>query len=189
VIGRSALAGCVALAALASVSGCNTTDATPLWRDDFESVCDGAPCGWTQVAGPAGAAVWIETAAGEHGAQMTGPGVAIARTAAGDEVIGSDPVSSLKAHVVARCDTGSQLTLIVTVQNVAGGAPIDVSGSATFPSTWDGSRTTFDLFADDGANSSAQFVDILDVVLHKEGTGTCEVDYVSLADDSVRFFE
>lgn len=178
----------LAFAALASIASCNGTTPTPLWREDFETACDGAPCGWTQVAGPMGAATWIETAPSEHGVELSGPGVAIARLATGHEVNGLHPVGSLKAHVVARCDPGAQLTLIVTVQNAAGG-PIDVSGFATFPSTWDGSRTTFDLFASDSALSSAQFIDILDVVLHKEGDGLCEVDYVSLADQSVPFFE
>lgn len=183
-----AIGAVLALALLACAAGCDGSSVTPLWREDFEALCDGTPCGWTQVAGPAGSASWVETGPSEHGVQLSGAGVAIARTATGDEVIGSDPVSSLQAHLVARCDTGAQLTLIVTVQNLSGG-PVDVSGTATFPSTWDGSRTTFSLFPTDSANAGAQFVDILSVVVHKEGAGACELDYVSLADQSVPFLE
>ncbi len=189
------LAVLLGVAMLALVASCGGPAGQALWRDDFETVCGGSPCGWTQVAGPAGAVTWVETVPSEHGLELSGDGVAISRMAPGDEVIGSDPVidsagrPGVHAHVVARCDPGSTLTLIVTLQNVAGGPPMDVSGNATYPSSWDGTRTTFDLFPTDPSNAMAQFVDILGVVFHKQGPGLCEVDYVSLADQSVRFFE
>ncbi len=178
-----------ALALLALVPACNGASDQALWRDDFETLCDGVPCGWSQVAGPAGAVTYVETAPSEHGLQMRGDGVAISRTADGDEVLVPAMAASMRAHVVARCDAGSQITAIVTVRNLTGGLPIDVSGVATYPSTWDGTRTTFDLFVTDSGDRDAQYDDILGVVLHKEGPGVCEVDYVSLADDNVPFFE
>lgn len=179
----------VLLVLASAIAGCGGHDWNGLWREDFETTCDGAPCGWTQVSGPAGAVTWIETGPSEHGVEMTGDGLAIAIMPSGDEVVGSDPVSSLQGHVVARCDRGAQLALIVTVQNLAGGPAVSASGTATYPSTWDGTRTTFDLFADDTTQQSAQFTDLLSVVLHKTGPGTCEIDYVSLADQSTPFPE
>jgi hypothetical protein len=173
---------------LVALSGCGGHDWAGLWREEFETTCDGSPCGWTQVAGPAGAATWIETGPSEHGVRLDGT-AAIATTAPGDEVIGSDSLRTMRGHMVARCDAGAQLTLIVSVQDLAGGTPIDTAGSATFPSEWDGTRTTFDLFIDDPVNTNAQYTDILNVVIHKEGRGACEIDYVSLADDSHPFPE
>jgi hypothetical protein len=179
----------VALALGALASGCGGHAWDGLWHEDFEVVCDGAPCGWTQVAGPTGAATWIETGPSEHGLLMTGLGVGVAISPAGLEQTGSDAVSSLKAHVVARCDRGAQLSLIVTVRNAVTSAQLDVSGTATFPSEWDGTRTTFTLFANDATNSTAQFDDVVTVVLHKEGPGSCEVDYVSLSGQLTPFPE
>ncbi len=178
------------LALLSSVAGCGGHDARALWRDDLESECNGAPCGWTQIAGPAGAATYIETVPSEHGISLVGPGVAVSRAAEGDELLGStDTVRSLRAHVVARCDTGSELTVIVTVTGVTTGTAIDVSGSATFPSEWDGARPMFPLFPDDTTDVNEMFSDITNVVIHKSGPGACEVDYVSLADTTVGFSE
>lgn len=179
----------VALGLVGAAAGCNGTTDVALWRDDFESACEGAPCGWVQIAGPRGSATWIETVPGEHGVQLVGAGVAISRIAGDDSVIFPARVSSLQAHVVARCDPGSQLTLIVTVHDQATGMPLDASGSATFPSTWDGNRSLFDLFAADATARNATFDDIVSVVVHKDGEGTCEVDYVSLADEVTPFFE
>jgi hypothetical protein len=176
-----------ALALAVLVAGCGGHDWNGLWHDDFETVCDGAPCGWTQVAGPAGAVTWTETGPGEHGLAMVGV-VAVSISPEADEVAAPAPVSSLKAHVVARCDRGAELTLIVSVRSAAGGL-IDASGSATFPSEWDGTRSTFDLFANDSTSSSLEFNDIVGIVLHKEGAGACEVDYVSLSDRNVPFPE
>lgn len=180
----SAIVGCGAIA------GCGGHDARALWRDDLESECAGAPCGWTQIAGPAGAATYIETVPSEHGISLVGAGIAVSRAAEGDELLGStDTVRSLRAHVVARCDPGSELTLIVTVTGVTTGAAIDVSGSATVPSEWDGARSMFPLFPDDTTDVNEVFSDITNVVIHKSGPGACEVDYISLADSRVGFSE
>ena len=178
------------LAVLSVIAGCGGHDSLALWRDDLESECNGAPCGWTQIAGPAGAASYVETVPSEHGISLVGSGVAVSRAADGSEPIGSsDTVRSLRAHVVARCDTGSELTIIVTVTGVSTGGPIDVSGSATFPPEWDGSRSMFPLFPDDTTDVNEQFSDITNVVIHKSGAGACEVDYISLADTTVGFPE
>ena len=179
-----------ALTVFSAIAGCGGHDARALWRDDLESECNGAPCGWTQIAGPAGAATYVETVPSEHGISLVGAGIAVSRAAEGDELLGStDTVRAFCAHVVARCDTGSELTLIVTVTGVGSGAAIDVSGTATFPSEWDGTRSMFPLFPDDMTDGTEQFSDITNVVLHKAGPGACEVDYISLADNLVGFPE
>lgn len=176
------------LGAAAASAGCRGADSVSLFRDDFESVCGGAPCGWSQVAGPAGAARYVESVPGEHGIELSGEGVAVSRLVPGDDLEGADPVDSLEAHVVARCDARSTVTVIVTLQGISTSAPIDVTGTATFPPRWDGSRITFPLLTT-SVTPSSQFIDIVSVVLHKEGPGTCEVDYVSLASESVPFAE
>ncbi|MFO0685491.1 MAG: hypothetical protein U0234_25755 [Sandaracinus sp.] len=178
----------VALALPIAIAGCRGADSVSLFRDDFESVCDGSPCGWLQVAGPSGAARYVESVPGDHGIELTGEGVAVSRLAEGDQLEGADPITSLEAHLVARCDARSSITVIVSVQGVTSSTPIDVTGTATFPPRWDGSRIRFPLLTT-GATSSTQFNDVLAVVLHKEGPGTCEVDYVSLASMRMPFVE
>jgi hypothetical protein len=174
---------------LASVAGCTADASLPLWRDGFETTCDGAPCGWTQVAGTAGAVTWIETVPGEHGVHMAGDGVAISRDVTDENLPFQDSVDTLEGHFVARCDRGAHLTLLVSLQNASGGMPIDTSGTAPIPETFDGSRVTFGLFASDPALTSAQFSGVLGVVIHKEGPGACDVDYVSLGSAVAPFRE
>ena len=50
----------IALASLfVLVASCAPPDRAPLYRATFEDVCEGTPCGWTQVAGPEGAAIFV----------------------------------------------------------------------------------------------------------------------------------
>jgi len=176
----------ILLALMACIAGCNDRSSLALWRDDFETECGGAPCGWTQIAGPSGAATWVETLPSEHGVRLQGAGVAIARMTP-DHTVPLDTAHSMEAHVVARCDAGAQLTIIVTLRTAP--TTIDVSGSAAFPPSWDGTRMMPLTLSLDATHADAQFDAILGVILHKEGPGACEVDYVSLADSTTHFFE
>lgn len=175
--------------ALSSIVGCNSAYSAPLWREDFETVCNGAPCGWAQVAGSPGAVTYVETLPSEHGVEMVGDGVAISRPGGG-AVATSSTISTLQAHLVARCDPGASLTIIVSLTNLSGGPPIDVSGTAVLPPTWDGTRTRITTFVPmDSTNAGAQFIGIVAVAIHKERSGVCEIDYLSLADGAVPFRE
>jgi hypothetical protein len=177
--------------ALACIAGCVDHPHVALFREDFESVCNGAPCGWTQIAGPAGAASYVETLPSEHGVELVGDGVAIARTVTGANAStngAADQIdATLRAHVVARCDPGATVTVIATL--LGAGTSIDVEGGATYPPTWDGSRIVFMLLPVEPTNAGASFTSVVRVVLHKQGAGACEVDYVSLADHDIPFPE
>jgi hypothetical protein len=177
--------------AIGCIAGCADHPHLFLFREDFESSCNGAPCGWTQIAGAAGSASYVETLPSEHGVQLVGPGVAIARDVAsapasptGEGVAIDD---DLRAHIVARCDPGATLSLIVTLD--AGTRSIDVSGGATFPPTWDGTRAIFVLSPPQPTDVGVTFTRVRHVVIHKQGTGACEVDYLSLADSALPFIE
>ncbi len=175
--------------ALALVASCARPAGTPLYRETFEEVCDGAPCGWEQVAGPAGGAMFVETIPGEHGVRLIGDGVAISGPVSGDEVIGgSIPASQLQAHIIARCDDGAILSIIVSMQDVAG-TPIDMVTSLRPATTWDGDRPVLPLTARDPPITPSSFSDILGIIIRKEGPGACEVDYLSLASPAQPFVE
>ena len=176
---------------LGIVAGCTDHSGLVLFREDFETACGDVPCGWTLVAGAPGSATYVETIPSEHGVQLVGDGVAIARSvsAGASDGMGADPIdATLRAHVVARCDPGATVTLIVTL-DAGAGHTIDVSGGATYPPTWDGTRTIFELQPVEATDMGALFDAIERVTLHKQGAGACEVDYVSLADRDIPFPE
>lgn len=175
--------------ALATIASCASPPGTPLYRATFEDVCDGTPCGWLQVAGPAGAAIFVETLPGEHGVRLIGDGVAISGPVAGDEVTsGSISPGGLQAHIVARCDAGAVLSIIVSMQDVSGEA-IDMVSSLRPAATWDGQRPVLPLTALEPPVTPLAFSDILGVIIRKEGAGACEVDYFSLASFEQPFIE
>ncbi len=185
---RLALLVVFALSALSAAS-CARPARTPLYRETFEDVCEGTPCGWVQVAGPPGATLFVETLPGEHGIRMVGDGVAISGPVMGDEVVGeSIPAGDLQAHVVARCDEGAILSIIVSMQEVSG-TPVDMVTSLRPAPTWNGDRPVLPLTAREATVTVFGFTDILSVILRKEGAGACEVDYFSMASSAQPFVE
>jgi hypothetical protein len=174
---------------LAMIASCARPPATPLYRATFEDVCDGTPCGWQQVSGPAGGAIFVETLPGEHGVRLIGDGVAISGPADGDEIVGgSITPGGLQAHIVARCDAGAILSIIVSMQDVSG-TPIDMFTSLDPSETWNGDRPVLPLMAQDPLVTPLGFSDILGVILRKEGAGACEIDYFSLGSLEQPFVE
>jgi hypothetical protein len=172
-----------------TAAACAGPDPVSLYRETFEDVCDGTPCGWEQVTGPAGAAIFVETLPGEHGVRLIGDGVAISGPAEGDEVQGETiSPTNLQAHIVARCDEDAIIQIIVSMQDVTG-TPVDMQTSLTPATTWNGDRPTMFLSAREPPVTPVGFTDILGVILRKEGPGACEIDYFSLASPARPFVE
>ncbi len=84
---------------------------TNYYDEQFETVCDGAPCGWARTSGEPEQAHWISTIhPAIHGIRLSGD-VSI-RGPGGMGPSGHDP-ASLYARMTARCDEGNQLRIDV----------------------------------------------------------------------------
>jgi hypothetical protein len=159
-----------------------------MWRANFETLCGTVPCGWTQVAGPAGSVIAADTLPGVHGLTFVGDGVAAAATVAPGTRVVPAAVSSLQAHVVGRCDAGATLSVVISVTPSSGSLPLDVTATARramLQPTFDGTRVIFGVSTD----STDSFEQLLGVIVRKDGPGACEIDYLSLASDAQPFVE
>lgn len=165
-------------AASALLSGCPQSADYAL-VDGFEEACEGdVPCFWSMQAGSTGTVTWQETLPGEHGLLLVGGPMAILRDVPGVELAGGVDSSQITADIAARCDDGSELSIEVTVEALASGAPSLLVGSVSPPSDWDGTLDAVFLTADSGF--STFFNDVIAIRIVKDGTGTCEIDYFAL---------
>lgn len=169
-----------AIAALLALLACGDDAAPmvdPMFQEQFESVCAGTPCGWTQIAGPGGAVRWVSTIhPAEHGIALDGDGVAargptpvMPRTAA---VFGL-----FRARAAARCDEGAELMLRVVAQNETDAVDI-FEGRAAAASDWSEGGT--DIVLDsvtrpDAGPFTTRTIRVVGVEIHKIGPGTCEI--------------
>lgn len=178
----------LAVLVLALTCGSCGQEQTPMWRANFETLCGTVPCGWTQVAGPPGSVVALDTLPGVHGLTLVGDGVAAAASVDRATRVVPAPVSTLQAHVVGRCDAGATLSVVISVTPDSGGLPLDVTAlplRSTLQPSFDGTRVVFGVTTD----STANFEQLLGVIVRKDGPGACDIDYLSLASVAQPFVE
>lgn len=181
--GRALRAAAIAavLASLgAALPACGPSFTGVFWEERFESLCMGAPCGWVVAAGPVGSVLWVESLPGEHGLALYGDRVAILTTAEGEELGESRSTRDLTAHVGARCDTGADLEIEVTLDDLIVG-PVAFRGTVTPGASWSDGRRAAALTRVGGIGGGSFFFrDLLAVRILKSGPGVCEIDDLAL---------
>lgn len=104
--------------ALVGFVACRPEPAARIHEEDFETLCDGVPCGWERTSGRADQATWIETIhPGEHGLRLEGE--TSVRGPGGPPLPSFDP-RFLSLALTARCDAGSSLRVEVAITDDAG---------------------------------------------------------------------
>jgi len=167
-----------------------------VYVQDFEEVCAGVPCGWTQVGGDPGAAHTTATLLpGLRGLALVGDDVVVDGPDGGDAPVDFSFGPTLTAVLMARCDATASLTIRVGVTSVTtsdGGADL---GAQLFEaqlrpeSTWstDGGtsgetrQTLVPLLARDLGTSMRR---IVSVNVRKLGAGQCEIDSLAIEQSS-----
>ncbi len=174
---RSLTIACVAALAW----GCSgTPDADLVYVDDFESRCEGLPCGWVQSGGEPGLANYIETVPGDHGIELLGDGTWV-RGPVEDMLPITMFADQIVARIIARCDTGSSIEIRVTIGQLSTIAPTVTFGAELVPEdVW--TRPLPDETLDPlGPTTSDWTVQrVLGVSLLKHGEGSCEIDYLGI---------
>lgn len=150
---------------------------TRLYDEDFETLCDGAPCGWERTHGDATQAIWVETIhAGEHGLRLDGQ-VSVRGTRSGapaDPV----PVETLSVELTACCDIGNELRVDLVLIDEHGGT-FTASAFAMPAREWSpplGAPIV-------SRGGLAEVAGVMAVAITKTGPGACEIS--ELAIDSI----
>ncbi|MGE0786515.1 MAG: hypothetical protein AB7S26_12665 [Sandaracinaceae bacterium] len=153
---------------IVSALACDPVPAPALmYSEDFESVCDGAPCGWSQRTGEPSQATYVETFhPGEHGLRLSGS-VSVRGPEAPEDALRLRG-SSVTFEAATRCDLGSFLTATVVIRTDAG-EMFDASALVTSEPEWGRSGVRLD-FIDTIVGGH-----VASVILDKEGGGVCEV--------------
>jgi hypothetical protein len=151
---------------------------TRFYDEDFETLCDGTPCGWERTSGDETQATWIETIhPGEHGLRLEGQ-ASVRGTNAGATTGDAFAVETLSVELTARCDLGSQLRVDLVLADEFGETFI-ASALAAPEAAWSpppGVTVVTDAFAARAARVTA-------VGIAKTGPGACEISAIAI--DSV----
>ncbi|MFK7984927.1 MAG: hypothetical protein AB8I08_02775 [Sandaracinaceae bacterium] len=153
---------------------------TRLFLDDFETLCDGVPCGWEQTAGESGRARWVETIhPGEHALELTDD-VVVRRTGI---VPAERPMvtTTLDVRVAATCDTGSTLELSLVVADATGATRDETLPLSFFSGESDWTNLSpaivFEMPLTDPV--------VRAVVLRKSGAGRCRIGELAIDDGTI----
>lgn len=138
------------------------------YDEDFETACDGVPCGWTRTDGEASQATWIETIhPGEHALRLSGE-VTVRGPEATEEARRLSQ-SNATVYVANRCDLGNSLFVTVVVETDEGMLR-DSREMVTTSPDWT-NRVTRLQFGEPRIVGGR----VVSVILEKEGAGECEV--------------
>ena len=173
---------------IALACGDDSSGRQPIVRADFEDRCGDVPCEWEQTSGDSSQARYIETIhPGEHGMALSGDGVSI-RGPGGDVTTTTFTFGSLEARLVARCDAGDSLSIVLGVidETAAGGPRPDMlQGRAVPPAAWGtGTSATLTLaspLGDGGfGGGTGATLRITGLVITKNGPGQCEIAEITI---------
>ncbi len=161
---------------LLAVMACAPEDLPPrFYREDFETLCEGVPCGWSRTTGNDDQAIWVETIhPGEHGLRLTGEVSVRGAGAMGEEPV---LVGAMQVQLDARCDLGSELRVDLVVADELGN---QVTGSAAFapPAEWEAPLIAPPSFA--SAPLSGTVSRVVAIGIAKTGAGACEISDVAI---------
>ncbi len=165
-----AVASWLAVTAVLVTLACDPEDGPLLlFAEDFETICDGAPCGWTRTSGGPEQATWEETLhPGEHGLRLTGE-VTVRGPAAPDSArrLRGTVVEVQLAH---RCELGSTLSVSVVFEDASTGSLRDATLRVLSEPAWTAPAQTLTL--PDPPLIGGR---VVAVILTKGGAGVCEV--------------
>lgn len=157
------------VAALVAMIACGPDELEPpFYFEDFETLCEGVPCGWERTSGDASQVTWVETIhAGEHGLRLDG--TASVR-GPGSEPTGAFPLDSLSLDLTARCDAGSVLEIDLVLADEAG-RPFSASALAAPAEEWSRSGA-LEITAETALANATR---VMAIGITKTGAGACEV--------------
>jgi hypothetical protein len=163
------------LATLLAMVACDPVlPPTRFYEEDFETLCEGAPCGWERTSGDVTQATWVETIhPGEHGLRLEGQ-ASVRGTSAG-ELRDAVATQLLQVELTARCDPGSQLRVDLVLADEVG-AMFSASALAVPQPEWArpvGVMVTSDSFR---ANTTR----VMAVGIAKTGPGACEISEIAV---------
>lgn len=167
------------VALLLAVMACAPEDEPPrFYREDFETLCDGAPCGWQRIVGEPDQAVWVETIhPGEHGLRLVGD-----VTVRGPGTMATDdPIvtAALALQLAARCDLGSSLRVDVVLADPFGAQFSGTTSPALAPAAeWTEPTIVFPTFG--GAPPSDFASRVVAIGITKAGAGACEISDIAI---------
>ncbi|AKF08461.1 hypothetical protein [Sandaracinus amylolyticus] len=162
----------------ASLVGCPAPDdESAIYVEDFETTCDGTPCGWAQITGAEDGASYVETLPGDHGLQLVGRDVTV--RGGTDEASQSMISTQLLARANARCDLGSHLVMRATIA-LQDANTLTYEAELVPDVTWTSATRDQNMRVVEVASPPWQIERVLGVSLRKEGDGSCEVDYLAI---------
>lgn len=169
----------LAVALMLAFVACESDAPPRFYRESFEMLCEGVPCGWSRTSGNADQATWIETIhPGEHGLRLIGD-----VSVRGPAVMGEEPIALGAAfvRVTARCDTGSMLRVDVVLADTVGS---QITGSALFtpPEDW---SSPFDAALSADVPLSGTATRVIAIGIAKTGTGACEISEIAIDDQII----
>jgi hypothetical protein len=162
---------------LLGLLACDPDDFPPrIYLEDFETLCDGVPCGWERSAGEPGQARWVETVhPGEHALRLEGE-VSVRGPAAAEDARTTSS-TELSARLAMRCEPGNTVRLDVLLVDELG-TTHQASGNGTAEPEWE-AATDVRLTTEATAWSRAR---VTGVVLTKTGDGVCEIGELRIDD-------
>lgn len=151
---------------------------TRFYDEDFETLCEGTPCGWERTSGDATQATWIETIhPGEHGLRLEGQ-ASVRGTNAGPATGDLSAVETLSVELTARCDFGSELRVDLVLADELG-STFTASALASPEAGW---VPPAGVMVVSGA-AGASVARVVAVGIAKTGPGACEISAIAI--DSV----
>lgn len=156
-------------------------DAFPdrLFLDDFETLCDGVPCGWEQTGGDAGRARWVETIhPGEHALELTDE-VTVRRTniTPPPDLLLATSTIGVRAAVV--CEEAARLELVILLAEGSGATREESVSLSSFGTEWE---TLSPVLMLSGVVSDPA---VRAVILRKTGAGRCRIGELVIDVDAV----
>jgi hypothetical protein len=165
---------------------------TVIYDEQFERVCDGTPCGWSQSRGESGQArLGQVNELGDHGLILRGAGVSVAGPmSSGSPVLATVPLGGIRLVVEARCDNGNGLGFSVAVRDATTGSLTEYSTrlSARRPEiAREAVLITSGSQGPDGGpldqiGGPERFLEVQGISIEKTGDGVCEIGSLQLQD-------